>query len=111
MCMRLASGLRERPAYLKRTCSRTAAKAQVRGGAPKASKCQIPDPYYQVGTTPDLKSVQTGLEKKFPDRFVPDFRKNIFFAGRFVPGKINFFESVLTSNTKDHMEWYPLVHP
>ena len=36
--------------------------------------------------------------------------KNIFFAGRFVPGEKNFFESVLTSNTKDHMEWYPLVY-
>ena len=63
-----------------------------------------------MGTTPDLKSVQTGLGKNFSQTGLFQISgKNIFFAGRFVPGKINFFESVLTSNTKDHMELYPLV--
>ena len=51
------------------------------------------------------------LAKKFffAKVFVPDFGEKKFFAGRFVPGEKNFFESVLTSNTKDHMEWYPLA--
>ena len=59
----------------------------------------------------DQNLEQTGLGKKFLSQFglFQISGKNIFFAGRFVPGKINFFESVLTSNTKDHMEWYPLV--
>ena len=57
----------------------------------------------------DQNLEQTGWRKFFfAGRFVPDSGEKISFAGRFVPGEKNFFESVLTSNTKDHMEWYPL---
>ena len=47
-----------------------------------------------MGTTPDLKSIQTGRRKKiFASGFVPDSGEKKSFAGRFVPdsGEKNFF--------------------
>ena len=48
-------------------------------------------------------------EKKLPVGLFQILAKKFSFGGRFVPGEKNFFESVLTSNTKDHMELYPLA--